>query len=387
MPIRFLTAGESHGRGLVCIIEDLPANLGLSSEYINRELERRQRGYGRGGRMKIEKDRVQILSGVRFGKTLGGPIALFIENRDWENWKEKMAVEGERPDTAVPFTRPRPGHADLSGGIKYNQRDLRNVLERASARETACRVALGAVCKRFLEELGVFVGSYVVSIGTVQPPIEEQDLIKRHQLAEQSELRFPDPSKDKEFMELIDRAKEMGESLGGVFEVFAVGVPPGLGSHVHWDRKLDGRIAQAMMSIQAIKGVEIGLGFEASKRFGSEVHDEIGYREGEGYFRYSNNLGGLEGGITNGMPIIVRCAMKPIPTLTKPLRSVDVLTKEEVRAGKERTDVVAVPAASVVGESALALVLADAFLEKLGGDFMEEIKERYRIYLEHVKSF
>jgi chorismate synthase len=387
MPIRFLTAGESHGRGLVCIIEGLPANLGLSSEYINRELERRQRGYGRGGRMKIEKDRVQILSGVRFGKTLGGPIALFIENRDWENWKEKMAVEGERPETAVPFTRPRPGHADLAGGIKYNQRDLRNVLERASARETACRVALGAVCKRFLEELGVFVGSYVVSIGTVQPPIEEQDLIKRHQLAEQSELRFPDPSKDKEFMELIDRAKEMGESLGGVFEVFAVGVPPGLGSHVHWDRKLDGRIAQAMMSIQAIKGVEIGLGFEASKRFGSEVHDEIGYREGEGYFRYSNNLGGLEGGITNGMPIIVRCAMKPIPTLTKPLRSVDVLTKEEVRAGKERTDVVAVPAASVVGESALALVLADAFLEKLGGDFMEEIKERYRIYLEHVKSF
>jgi len=387
MSIRFLTAGESHGRGLVCIIEGLPANLELSSEYINRELERRQRGYGRGGRMKIEKDRVQILSGVRFDKTLGGPIALFIENKDWENWKEKMAVEGERPETAVPFTRPRPGHADLTGGIKYNQRDLRNVLERASARETACRVALGAVCKRFLEELDVFVGSYVVSVGTVCPPIEEQDLIKRHQLAEQSELRFPDPSKDKEFMELIDRAKEMGESLGGVFEVFAVGVPPGLGSHVHWDRKLDGRIAQAMMSIQAIKGVEIGLGFEAAKRFGSEVHDEIGYREGEGYFRYSNNLGGLEGGITNGMPIIVRCAMKPIPTLTKPLRSVDVLTKEEVRAGKERTDVVAVPAASVVGESALALVLADAFLEKLGGDFMEEIKERYRIYLEHVKSF
>jgi chorismate synthase len=387
MPIRFLTAGESHGRGLVCIIEGLPANLELTSDYINRELERRQRGYGRGGRMKIEKDKVQILSGVRFGKTLGGPIALFIENKDWENWKEKMAVEGERPETAVPFTRPRPGHADLAGGIKYNQRDLRNILERASARETACRVALGAVCKRFLEELGVFVGSYVVSIGPLCPPIEEQDLIKRHQLAEQSEVRFPDPSKDKEFVELIDRAKEMGESLGGIFEVFAVGVPPGLGSHVHWDRKLDGRIAQAMMSIQAIKGVEIGLGFEAAKRFGSEVHDEIGYREGEGYFRYSNNLGGLEGGITNGMPIIVRCAMKPIPTLTKPLKSVDVLTKEEVRAGKERTDVMAVPAASVVGESALALVLADAFLEKLGGDFMEEIKERYRIYLEHVKSF
>ncbi len=387
MPIRFLTAGESHGRGLVCIVEGIPANLEISVEYINRELERRQRGYGRGGRMKIEKDAVQIISGVRFGKTLGSPIALLIENKDWENWKEKMAVEGERPDFVVPFTRPRPGHADLAGGIKYNQRDLRNILERASARETACRVAAGAICKRFLEELGVFIGSYVVSIGPLEPPIEEQDLVKRHYLAEQSEVRFPDATKDELFRELIDRAKQMGESLGGVFEVFAVGVPPGLGSHVHWDRKLDGLIAQAMMSIQAIKGVEIGLGFMASKKFGSEVHDEIGYKEGEGYLRYSNNLGGLEGGITNSMPIVVRCAMKPIPTLTKPLRSVDLQTKEEVRAGKERTDVVAVPAASVVGESALAYVLANAFLEKLGGDFMEEIKERYKIYLEHVKSF
>ncbi|WP_448583314.1 chorismate synthase [Thermocrinis sp.] len=387
MPVRFLTAGESHGRGLVCIIEGIPANLEISAEYINRELERRQRGYGRGGRMKIEKDSVQIISGVRFGKTLGSPIALLVENKDWENWKEKMAVEGERPDFAVPFTRPRPGHADLAGGIKYNQRDLRNILERASARETVCRVAVGAICKRFLEELGVFIGSYVVSIGPLEPPIQEQDLVKRHYLAEQSEVRFPDPTKDELFRELIDKAKEMGESLGGVFEVFAVGVPPGLGSHVHWDRKLDGIIAQAMMSIQAIKGVEIGLGFMSSKKFGSEVHDEIGYKEGEGYFRYSNNLGGLEGGITNGMPIVVRCAMKPIPTLTKPLRSVDVETKEEVRAGKERTDVVAVPAASIVGESALAYVLANALLEKLGGDFMEEIKERYKTYLEHVKSF
>jgi len=387
MPIRFLTAGESHGKALVCTVEGLPANLEISEEYINRELQRRQRGYGRGGRMKIESDRVQILSGVRFGKTLGSPIALMIENKDWENWKEKMAVEGQRPESAVPFTRPRPGHADLAGGIKYNQRDLRNILERASARETACRVAVGALCKRFLEEFGVFVGSYVVSIGPLEPPIEESDLIKRHELAEQSEVRFPDPTKDGEFKRLIDQAKEMGESLGGVFEVFAVGVPPGLGSHVHWDRKLDGRIAQAMMSIQAIKGVEIGLGFSASKKFGSEVHDEIGYKEGEGYFRYSNNLGGLEGGITNGMPIVVRCAMKPIPTLTKPLRSVDIQTKQEVRAGKERTDVIAVPAASVVGESALAYVLADALLEKLGGDFMEEIKERFRLYLEYVKNF
>ncbi|WP_448588420.1 chorismate synthase [Thermocrinis sp.] len=387
MPIRFLTAGESHGKGLVCIVEGIPANLELSAQHINRELERRQRGYGRGGRMKIEKDTVQIISGVRFGKTLGSPIALLIENKDWDSWKDKMAVEGERPPSAVPFTRPRPGHADLAGGIKYNQRDLRNILERASARETTCRVAVGAICKRFLEELGVFIGSYVVSIGPLEPSIEEEDLLKRHHLAELSEVRFPDPKKDEEFKQLIDRAKEMGESLGGVFEVFAVGVPPGLGSHVHWDRKLDGRVAQAMMSIQAIKGVEIGLGFSASKRFGSEVHDEIGYIEGEGYRRYSNNLGGLEGGITNGMPIVVRCAMKPIPTLTRPLRSVDIETKEEVKAGKERTDVMAVPAASVVGESALACVLAEAFLEKLGGDFMEEIKERYKIYLDYVKSF
>ncbi len=387
MGIRFLTAGESHGKGVFCILEGIPANLEISSDYINRELQRRQRGYGRGGRMKIEKDEVEFLSGVRFGKTLGSPIAMAVWNRDWENWKEKMAYEGQMPPSVVPFTRPRPGHADLSGGIKYNQRDLRNILERASARETTARVAVGAVCKRFLEELGISIGSYVVSIGGLSPTIREQDLLKRHALAEASELRFPDPERDEEFKELVDRARRMGESLGGVFEVFAVGVPPGLGSHIQWDKRIDGRIAQAMMSIQAIKGVEIGLGFESARRFGSEVHDEIGWEEGQGYIRYSNNLGGTEGGITNGMPIVVRCAMKPIPTLTKPLRSVDIQTKEEVRAGKERTDVMAVPAASVVGEAMLAIVLADAILEKLGGDFMEEIKERYGLYLQHVKDF
>ncbi len=385
--LRFLTAGESHGPGLTAILEGIPADLNLSEEYINRDLERRQRGYGRGGRMKIEKDRVKILSGVRFGKTIGSPITLWIENRDWENWKERMAVSGERPESAVPFTRPRPGHADLAGGIKYNQRDLRNVLERASARETAARVAVGAVCKRFLEEFGIKVGSYVVRIGRCAPDIEEQDLMRRHELAEKSLVRFPDPSKDKDFIKVIDEAKERGESLGGIFEVFAIGVPPGLGSHIQWDRRIDGRIAQAMMSIQAIKGVEIGLGFEASKRFGSEVHDEIGYNPEEGYFRYSNNLGGTEGGITNGMPILVRVAMKPIPTLGRPLRSVDIETRKEVRAGKERTDVTSVPAASVVGEAMLAIVLADAFLEKFGGDFMEEIRERFESYMKHVRNF
>jgi len=385
--IRFLTAGESHGRGLVAILEGIPANLSLSEEYINGELARRQRGYGRGGRMKIEKDRVEILSGVRFGKTIGSPIALWIENRDWENWKEKMSAGGERPPSAVPFTRPRPGHADLAGGIKYNQRDLRNILERASARETAARVAVGAVCKRLLEEFGVRVGSYVISIGPLSPPVEEEDLLRRHELAERSEVRFPDPSRDGEFRELIDSARERGESLGGIFEVFAVGVPPGLGSHIQWDRRIDSRIAQAMMSVQAIKGVEIGLGFESARRFGSEVQDEIAHDPERGYLRLSNNLGGTEGGITSGMPILVRAAMKPIPTLTSPLRSVDIETREEVRAAKERSDVTAVPAASVVGEAMLALVLADAFLEKFGGDFLEEVAERFRLYMEHVRRF
>jgi chorismate synthase len=385
--LRFLTAGESHGRGLTAILEGIPAGLEISEDYINRDLERRQKGYGRGGRMRIERDRVRILSGVRFGRTLGSPISLWIENKDWENWKDKMAVTGERPSTAVPFTRPRPGHADLSGGIKYNQRDLRNILERASARETAARVAVGAVCRKFLEEFGIKIGSYVVSIGGCSPEIEEEDLLKRHSLAEESALRFPDPSKDQEFIRVIDEARERGESLGGIFEVFAVGVPPGLGSHIQWDRRIDGRIAQAMMSIQAVKGVEIGLGFEAARRFGSQVHDEIGYDPQRGYFRYSNNLGGTEGGITNGMPLLVRVAMKPIPTLRNPLRSVDINTKEEVRAGKERSDITAVPAASVVGEAMLAIVLADAFLEKFGGDFMEEVRERFRLYMDHVKKF
>ena len=387
MPLRFLTAGESHGRALVCILEGIPANLELSSSYINRELQRRQRGYGRGGRMKIESDQVEFLSGLRFGKTIGSPIAMLIKNKDWENWQDKMAYEGNPPESVVAFTRPRPGHADLAGGIKYNQRDLRNVLERASARETAGRVAVGAVCKKFLEEFGIKIGSYVISIGGLKPDVEETDLLKRHQLAESSEVRFPDPSKDEEFRRIIDQAKENGESLGGVFEVFAVGVPPGLGSHIQWDKRIDGRIAQAMMSIQAIKGVEIGGGFELAKRFGSEVHDEIGWQEGVGYFRYRNSLGGTEGGITNGMPIVVRCAMKPIPTLTKPLRSVDIETKESVKAGKERSDVVAVPAASIVGEAMLAIVLADALLEKLGGDHMEELKERFFKYMEYVKNY
>ncbi len=387
MPLRFFTAGESHGKGIVSFLEGIPANLGIDINFINKELERRQRGYGRGGRMKIEKDKVEILSGVRFGKTIGSPIALLIKNRDWENWKEKMAIEGIPLQDFPSFTRPRPGHADLVGGIKYNQRDLRNILERSSARETAGRVAVGAICKLFLKELGITVGSYVVSIGKLKPPIEEEDLLKRFEKAENSEVRFPDPSLDEEFKKVIDEAKEKGESLGGIFEVFAIGVPPGLGSHIQWDKRIDGRIAQAIMSIQAIKGVEIGMGFGCASLYGSEVHDEIGWEKGKGYFRYSNNLGGTEGGMTNGMPIVVRAVMKPIPTLTKPLKSVDIETKEEVKAGKERSDVTAVPAASVVGEAMLSIIITDAILEKLGGDFMEEVKERYESYIRHIMSF
>jgi len=385
--LRFLTAGESHGKGLIAILEGIPANLELSPEDINIELARRQKGYGRGGRMKIEKDKVEILSGVRFGKTIGSPIAMAIWNRDYENWKEKMAVEGQPPEGYKPFTKPRPGHADLAGGIKYNQRDLRNILERSSARETAARVAVGAVCKKFLSEFGIKVGSYVRVLGGYKVKEMPVDLWSRHLKAEQSEVRIPNPLEDNYVKTLIDKAREKGETLGGIIEVFALNVPPGLGSHIQWDRRLDGRIAQAMMSVQAIKGVEIGSGFQTGFLPGSEVMDEIGWREEKGFFRYTNRLGGLEGGITNGEPIVVRVAMKPIPTLMSPLRSVDIETKEEVKAARERSDVTAVPAASVVAEAMLAIVLADALLEKLGGDFMEELKERFEIYKKYVKEF
>ncbi|MEO2153509.1 MAG: chorismate synthase [Aquificota bacterium] len=385
--LRFLTAGESHGKGLVAILEGIPANLEISTEYINRELARRQKGYGRGGRMKIEKDKVEIISGIRFGKTLGSPISLIIWNRDYENWKNRMAVEGQPPEGYKPFTKPRPGHADLAGGIKYNQRDLRNILERSSARETAARVAVGAICKRFLEEFGIKIGSYVRVLGGYSVKEMPLDLWSRHLKAEQSEVRIPNPLEDAFVKNIIDKAKEKGETLGGIIEVFALNVPPGLGSHIQWDKRLDGRIAQAIMSIQAIKAVEIGIGTQAGFLPGSKVMDEIGWKEEKGYFRYTNRLGGLEGGITNGMPIVVRATMKPIPTLMSPLRSVDIETKQEALAMKERSDVTAVPAASVVAEAMLAIVLADALLEKLGGDYMEEIKERFELYMKHTKEF
>ncbi len=394
--LRYLTAGESHGKGLVLILEGLPANLPLSASEIDRELSRRQKGYGRGGRMRIERDRVEILSGVRHGKTMGSPLSLFIPNRDWENWKDVMDPEGE--PRGAPVTRPRPGHADLPGALKYAQRDVRNILERSSARETAARVAAGAVCKRLLLEFGIKVMSWVISIGGVHwegGDDDYEDLFKR---AEGSDVRCPDKEAEDAMKALIDEARRKGDTLGGVFEVVVTGVPPGLGSHVHWDRKLNARLAMAIMSIQAIKGVEIGLGFEVARRFGSEVHDEILYEDSGGpsqeswpvsprFYRRTNNAGGIEGGMSNGEPIVLRAAMKPIPTLMRPLRSVDILTKEPFEAARERSDVCAVPAASVVAEGVVAFEIARAMVEKFGGDCLEEMKRNYRGYLDHLRGF
>ena len=390
--LRFLTAGESHGKALVGIMEGMPANLSLAPSDIDAELKRRQSGFGRGGRMKIESDHAEIVSGVRWGKTMGSPIALSIENRDHKNWLEGMSPEGRHQGSIPAVTRPRPGHADLAGAVKYHQQDVRNILERSSARETAMRVALGAVAKKFLSEFGIRVGSYVTQIGNQQSAVSSQQLGQEELFevfgrAEASPVRCPDEDATKRMIGLIEDAMKEGSSLGGVFEVFATGLPVGLGSHIQWDKRLDGRIAGALMSIQAIKGVEIGLGFEMAGSSGSEVMDEIFYHgQKTGFYRKTNNAGGIEGGMTNGMPVLVRAGMKPIPTLRKQLSSVDIVSKEPLEAAYERSDVCAVPAASVIGEAMTALVIADAFLEKFGGDSIEEVTANYRAYLEYVKN-
>ncbi|MCR4419638.1 MAG: chorismate synthase [Clostridia bacterium] len=380
--LRFLTAGESHGPQLTVLVEGIPAGLSLEAEYINGWLFRRQQGYGRGGRMTIERDRAEIVAGVRGGITLGSPVALVIRNRDWENWREVMAPGPEARLQDRVVTRPRPGHADLAGAMKYRHTDLRNVLERASARETAARVAAGAVAARLLEAAGVALAGHVVQIGPVRAEVGlNPDVLGR---ARSSPVFCADPQAETNMMAAIDRAREEGDTLGGVFEVVAWGIPPGLGSYAHWDRRLDGRLAQALMSIPGIRGVEIGLGFAAASRPGSEVHDPIFWEPGRGFSRGSNHAGGLEGGVTNGEPLVLRAAMKPIPTLARPLASVDLRDRKPVSAAYERSDVCAVPAASVVGEAMAALVLADALLEKVGGDHLEELKlnlENYRRYL------
>ncbi len=390
--IRFLTSGESHGKGLVGIIEGIPANLELTEEYINIQLKRRQRGYGRGGRMKIESDRVEILSGVRWGKTLGSPIALLIKNKDWENWQEGMSVYKDHINSIPPVTRPRPGHADLAGLIKYQQRDIRNILERSSARETAMRVAIGSVARKVLESVGISIGGFVTSIGkeSLEIPLHSLKEKELHDLAnssENSDLRVPDKVLEEKIKNSIDKAKQEGYSLGGTFVVFATGVPVGLGSHIQWDRRLDARIAYAMMGIQAIKGVEIGTGFELSSKPGAEVMDEI-YPSDSGkklsVVRHTNHAGGIEGGITNGMPVIVKAAMKPIPTQARPLSSIDIETGEKIEAAYERSDVCAVPAASVIGEAMLSLVICDALLEKFGGDCLEELQNNLKGFLDLI---
>jgi chorismate synthase len=384
--LRLLTAGESHGELLMGIIEGLPAGLLIRITDIDRDLARRQVGYGRGNRMKIEKDQVKIYSGVRWGRTLGSPMGLMIRNKDWENWRDKMSVDPMFLNSADPLTRPRPGHADLAGALKYNMTDIRNILERSSARETAMRVAVGAVAKRLLGEFGIDVISHVLSIGGVYakvPKISVHELKKR---AESSELRCADPDAGKRMMRRIDEAKSAGDTLGGVFEVIIKGVPVGLGSHAHWDRKLDARLANALMSVQAIKGVEVGAGFGVANRPGSQVHDEIFWSRKDGFYRKTNMAGGIEGGISNGEPIVLRAAMKPIPTLMKPLRSVDLASKRPFKASVERSDVCAVPAAGVVAEAAVAFEIAGALVEKFGGDSIEEMKRNFSQYDRHLKS-
>lgn len=377
--IKFLTSGESHGKALLGILEGIPAGLELSEEIIAVDLARRQMGFGRGKRMKIEKDRAEIISGVRFGKTLGSPIGLLIRNLDWENWQEKMAIEIPKK-LPKEVTVPRPGHADLAGVLKYGFSDIRNVLERSSARETAMRVALGTIGRKLLQEVGVEVGSRVVQIHKVRdtnPLMEGMSISEMSWKADASPVRCLDSVVEKKMIQMIKEAQQAGDSAGGIFEVVASGVPIGLGTYVHWERKLHARLAEAVMSINAIKGVEIGLGFAYAGKFGSEVHDEIGFEKGK-YIRYSNNAGGIEGGMSNGEPIIVRAVMKPIPTLTKPLRSVDIHTKKPHDAHKERTDSCAVPAASIVGEAMVCLVLADALLETFGGDTVDQLKQRIK---------
>jgi chorismate synthase len=387
----FITAGESHGKGLVAIVEGLPAGLPVDVDFINHELWRRQQGYGRGGRMKIESDEVEIVSGVRHGKTLGSPVSLLIRNRDFENWQDVMAVEPREfsdEKRARKLTRPRPGHTDLAGGLKYDTHDLRDILERASARETAGRVAAGAFAKLLLKEMGIEVASHTAMIGGVPDQPVQATWEEIAGLSDDSPLRCVDKKAEQRMIELIDSTKEDKDTLGGIFEVVARGVVAGLGSHTQWNRKIDGRLARAIMCIPAVKAVEIGAGVDVSRTTGSRVHDEIGYNPGERRFtRPTNRAGGIEGGITNGEEVRVRGHLKPISTLRRALASVDVVTKQESAAAFERSDIVAVPAAGVIGEAMVAIVLADAAREKFGGDSLREVKRNFEGYLEQLRQY
>ncbi|NLM38024.1 MAG: chorismate synthase [Firmicutes bacterium] len=397
--MRFLTAGESHGPALVAIIEGFPAKVPVAPEAIDRELARRQLGFGRGGRMKIERDQVEILSGVRSGETIGSPICLRISNRDWPRWSGVMApfappeaatvnvaADPLLDQVSTVVTTPRPGHADLSGAFKYGYTDLRNIIERASARETAARVGVGAFAKLLLAEFGIFIGSYVTNLGGVGEDYREPLTPAEQDRVDQSPVRTVNPRLEQAMMAVIEAARENKETLGGIFVVYATGVPPGLGSHVHWDRRIDGQLAQAVMGIPGIKGVEIGAGFKGAELIGSRMHDPIGYTAETGWQRASNRAGGIEGGITNGEPLILRAAMKPIPTLYQGLPSVDLKTRQPRTAGAERSDLTAVPAAGVVAEAMVAWVLAVALQEKFGGDTLPELKRAYRFFREGLDA-
>ena len=373
--LKFLTAGESHGKGLLGVLDGIPAGLDISEDYIDAQLSRRQMGHGRGGRMKIEKDHGEIWSGVRHGKTLGSPVGILVENKDWKNWTKKMSIEPVKESTKR-VTLPRPGHADLAGIQKYGANDIRNILERSSARETTMRVALGSVCRKFIEEFGIEVGSRVVQIHDAidnEPIPKDITPNQLNQRADQSPVRCLNKEIETLMIKAIDNAKSNGDSVGGIFQVIATGLPYGLGSPMQWDSKLQAKISGMMMSVNAFAGIEIGSGFNKAEKLGSEVHDEIGWDD-EKYIRYSNNAGGIEGGMSNAQPILIRMAMKPIATLIKPLQSIDIDSKEKKLAHKERTDSCAVPAASIIAESMLCFVLADAIIEKFGGDSIEQLK-------------
>lgn len=397
--LRYFTAGESHGPCLTVIIDGVPAGFAVDLSKVNHDLWRRQQGYGRGGRMLIEKDEVQIRSGVRWGETLGSPVALGIENRDWKNWTKKMSPAPEDRDDKIAVTKPRPGHADLTGVLKYDRSDVRDILERASARDTVSRTAVGSFCKQLLAPFGIRVMGYIRSIGNVTANLDGLSYEETFLRSEESAVRTADSEAEAKMIALIEECKKEGNTLGGIFEVVAVGLPPGLGTHTQWDGKLDGRLAQALMSIQAIKGVEIGLGFEMARRRGSEVHDEIFFEPNKmvtegtprivptGFYRGSNNSGGTEGGMTNGAPLVIRVAMKPISTLMSPLQSVELRSKQPADASVERSDVCAAPAAAVVGESVVAFELANAFFKKFGGDSLREITCNYESYLEQIKNY
>ena len=394
MRFHFHTAGESHGRGLITLVEGVPAGLSLIADRdIDPDLKRRQGGYGRGDRMKIEQDRAEIISGVRLGETLGGPVSLVIWNRDWENWQQVMSAAPTTADDAVAAKAvhlPRPGHADLVGVLKYDRTDARDILERASARETTARVAAGAIAKRLLNEFGISVGSHVVMLGGVEAQLPDELPVDLNAAVDNSPVRTIDKDAEARMIAAIDAAKAAGDTLGGTFEVVVRGLPVGLGSHVSWDRKLDGRIAQALMSIQAMKGVEIGMGFDAARRPGSHVHDvietDVNEKRGGGYKRASNRAGGLEGGMTTGAPLIARVAMKPLSTLMRPMQTVNLRTGERGDAVTERSDVVALAAAGVVGEAMVAIVIADALLEKFGGDSISELRRNFDGYVKYLSE-